>query len=58
MNNKELQNLIGGWFPNSEADKGSEVMEHSDSEEVSAENSEASKLINASQLEFTEEESH
>ncbi len=35
MTNEALQNLIGSWFPNPEADKVSEVIESSDIEEAS-----------------------
>ena len=52
MNNNELQNLIGSWFPNPEADKVSEVVETDDSSEDETVVSEA---INPSSLSFSEE---
>ena len=59
MTNEALQNLIGSWFPNPEADKtieASEVEEHK-IEEPSEENKKPSELINRSLLEFSEENS-
>jgi len=55
MKNKALQNLIGGWFPNPEADKVSEAVVETD--ETSEEKIAAPEAINPSLLEFTEEES-
>lgn len=57
MTNKALQDLIGSWFPNLNADKVSEVKESLEKDEVSEENIEPSKPIKPSLLEFTEEES-
>lgn len=57
MTNEALQDLIGNWFPNSDAGKISEVIENSDIEEVSIENVEIPKSQNLSLLDFTEEES-
>jgi len=56
MTNDALQVLISGWFPNPDAAEVSEVLESSDTEEVSEENVEPSKPPNPSLLEFTEEE--
>ncbi len=55
MTNEALQNLIGGWFPNPEADKVPEVKQNVETDEVLDENAEPSKPINPSLLEFTEE---
>lgn len=55
MNNNELQNLIGLWFPNPEADKVSNVVEVPESEEGSGEKSKTQETINPSLLEFSEE---
>ena len=62
MTNEALQNLIGGWFPNPEADKVSEVVEISETEEDSdlpadkaEEITEAPTPVNPSLLEFSEE---
>ncbi len=62
MTNEALQNLIGSWFPNSEADKVSEVVEISETEEDSdlpadkaEEITETPTPVNPSLLEFSEE---
>ncbi|MDO5978412.1 NADH-quinone oxidoreductase subunit C [Flavivirga spongiicola] len=55
MTNEALQHLIGGWFPNPEADSVSDVKQHAETDEVLDENREPSKPINPSLLEFTEE---
>lgn len=55
MTNETLQNLIGGWFPNPEADKIPEVVAISESEEDSEEKSSAPEPVNPSLLEFMEE---
>lgn len=57
MTNEALQNLLGSWFPNPEAAKESEVIEQPETAEVSEGQSEPSKPINTSLLEFTEESS-
>ncbi|MCF6308330.1 MAG: NADH-quinone oxidoreductase subunit C [Flavobacteriaceae bacterium] len=53
MNNNELQNLIGSWFPNLEADK---IVETVPETEEGAE-AKISEPVNPSLLSFTEEES-
>ena len=53
MNNNELQNLIGSWFPNPEANKVSEVVVETD--ESSEEKTPTPEPINPSLLSFTEE---
>ena len=55
MNNSELQRLIGSWFPNPEADTISEIVEVSETEEASEENSKTPEPVNPSLLTFTEE---
>lgn len=55
MTNEALQNLIGGWFPNPEAEKVSDIKENLESKEVSEEPSEPTESINPSLLEFSEE---
>lgn len=55
MTNEALQNLIGSWFPNPEADKISEVVEAQETKEVSEETSEIQTPVNSSLLEFSEE---
>jgi len=55
MTNEALQNLIGGWFPNPEADKVSEVVDVPETEEGSEKEVKAPELVNPSLLEFTEE---
>jgi len=55
MTNEALQNLIGSWFPNPEANKVSEVVEIPESEADSNEKTKATEPINSSLLEFTEE---
>lgn len=57
MTNEALQQLVSNWFPNPEADKVSEVLNDSISEESSEENITPSKPINPCLLEFTEAES-
>ena len=55
MTNEALQVLIGDWFPNPDPEPVSEVIENSDTEEVSEEIEEPSKPYNPSLLEFNEE---
>lgn len=55
MTNEVLQNLIGNWFPNPEAQKVSKK-ELSENVETSEERA-AAELINPSLLEFSEEDS-
>lgn len=62
MTNEALQNLIGLWFPNPDADKVSDVVEITDSEkeiDLSAEKAKeipkTQEPINLSLLEFSEE---
>ncbi|RLD26038.1 MAG: NADH-quinone oxidoreductase subunit C [Bacteroidetes bacterium] len=57
MTNETLQDIIGSWFPNPKADKTSENVEVSETEDTSEEKVEPSKPINPSLLEFTEEDS-
>jgi len=57
MTNEALQELIGSWFPNPEIGKISEFQEVSKNVEGSEENLEIPVSINASLLEFIEEES-
>ena len=57
MNNAELQNIIGSWFPNPEAGNVSEVVPISETEDGLEESAKAKAPINPSLLEFTEEES-
>jgi NADH/F420H2 dehydrogenase subunit C len=57
MTNEALQNLIGSWFPNPDADKASEVAEVLNTEEASEENEKPSETINKSLLDFSEENS-
>ena len=59
MTNEALQDLIGSWFPNPEADKVSEVeiVDISENDEDFEENSKTLETVNPSLLEFTEEES-
>lgn len=56
MTNEALQNLIGLWFPNPDADKVSNVVEITETEEGSEE-TKTQEPINPSLLEFSEEES-
>ncbi len=56
MTNEALQNLIGSWFPNPEAETILEAKEQPETEIESDEEVEASKPVNKSLLEFTEEE--
>ncbi len=53
MNNNKLQELIGGWFPNPEADNASEVVVESN--DTSEEKTAAPETINPSLLDFSEE---
>jgi len=55
MTNEALQNLIGSWFPNPEANKVSEVVTISETEEGSDKEVKAPEPVNPSLLEFTEE---
>lgn len=55
MNNEALQNLIGGWFPNPDADMVSEVVGITETEEGPEEKPKAQEPVNPSLLEFTEE---
>ncbi|MFK5973405.1 MAG: NADH-quinone oxidoreductase subunit C [Flavobacteriaceae bacterium] len=55
MTNETLQQLISGWFPNTEAVKVSEVEEHLETDDVPKEKVKPSEPINPSLLEFTEE---
>lgn len=57
MTNQALQDLIENWFPNPEADKVSEVIDVSVTEDTSEEKIETPELVNPSLLEFTEEAS-
>jgi len=57
MTNQELQELIGSWFPNPQADKGLEKIETSENAEGSEEEQEAEAPINPSLLEFSEVDS-
>ncbi len=54
MTNQSLQELIGSWFPNPEAEKISDVIEVAENEEGSADRSEPQVAINPSLLEFSE----
>lgn len=56
MTNEALQNLIGLWFPNPDADKVSNILEVTETEEGSEETKTIAP-INSSLLEFSEEES-
>lgn len=55
MTNLALQELIGSWFPNPEAEKVSDVVELNEIEEGSAEKPVQQEPINPSLLEFSEE---
>ena len=55
MTNEALQELIGSWFPNPEADSTPEVKEPLETPEPPEEQVEPSKPIHPSLLEFTEE---
>ena len=55
MTNLALQELIGSWFPNPEAEKVSDVVEITEIEEGSAEKPVQQEPINPSLLEFSEE---
>lgn len=57
MTNEALQDLIGSWFPNPEANKISEVeiVDISENEENPEENPKTPEPVNPSLLEFTEE---
>jgi len=55
MTNEALQQLIGSWFPNPEAETVDETQENVDAKEVSEEQAQPTKSINPSLLEFTEE---
>jgi NADH:ubiquinone oxidoreductase subunit C len=55
MTNETLQELIGSWFPNPEADKVSEVIEVTEAEEESEESPITPEPVNPSLLEFSEE---
>ena len=56
MTNEALQNLIGSWFPNSEAKETiSETKTNLEVAENSEEQPQPSNPINTSLLEFTEE---
>ena len=57
MTNETLQDLLGSWFPNPDADEVPEFMENTELDETSVEPEEPSKPVNASLLEFTEEDS-
>jgi NADH/F420H2 dehydrogenase subunit C len=57
MTNEALKELIGSWFPNPESEGVSEQPKVSEDVEASDENQEGQVLINASLLEFIEEES-
>ncbi len=55
MTNEALQSLIGGWFPNPEANKVAEVVAVSETDDVSDEKTEIISPINPSLLEFSTE---
>jgi NADH-quinone oxidoreductase subunit C len=55
MTNQALQELIGSWFPNPEADKVSDVVEITENEEGTEEKPVPHEPINPSLLEFSEE---
>lgn len=55
MTNEALQNLIGSWFPNLEAEIVSENIDVSKTDEASEEKIELPKPVNSSLLEFSEE---
>ena len=55
MKNEALQNLIGSWFPNPEANAVPELKEASETDEGSVEKTEAPNPINPSLLTFSEE---
>lgn len=55
MTNQALQELIGSWFPNPEADKVSDVVEVAENEEGTEDKSAPHEPINPSLLEFSEE---
>tara|TARA_R110002095_G_scaffold156329_2_gene135811 strand:+ start:18 stop:578 length:561 start_codon:yes stop_codon:yes gene_type:complete len=57
MTNKALQDLIGSWFPNPDIEKVSETKEQQETDAIPEANGKPSKSINASLLEFSEEES-
>lgn len=56
MTNEALQDLIGSWFPNPEANKSQPIV-NLDTDEGSEESTKISEPINASLLEFSQEES-
>ncbi len=55
MTNQALQELIGSWFPNPEADKVSDVVEVAENEEGTEDKSAPHEPINPSLLAFSEE---
>ena len=55
MTNETLQQLIGGWFPNTESNVVSEIKEQVDSDRAIQETEEILEQYNLSILEFTEE---
>jgi NADH/F420H2 dehydrogenase subunit C len=55
MTNQALQELIGSWFPNPEADKVSDVVEVAENAESSEEKPAPQEPSNPSLLEFSEE---
>lgn len=55
MTNQALQELIGSWFPNPEADKVSDTIVVAENEEGSEEKPTPKAAINPSLLEFSEE---
>jgi NADH-quinone oxidoreductase subunit C len=55
MNNAELQNIIGSWFPNPEAENVSEAASISEAETSLEESAKPKEPVNPSLLEFTEE---
>ena len=55
MTNEALQELIGKWFPNPEADKVSQIVETPENDEGSEEKTEENAPVNESLLQFTEE---
>ncbi|MCP4975922.1 MAG: NADH-quinone oxidoreductase subunit C [Maribacter sp.] len=55
MTNQSLQELIGSWFPNPEAEKDSDVVDVAENEEGSEDISTTQEPINPSLLVFSEE---
>lgn len=55
MTNQELQELIGSWFPNPDAENVSNEVETSDTDENSEEKTVPAQVTNPSLLEFSEE---